>query len=116
MTELSKAFAKADSAFAAILEKPAAYWFGGDGEDTADVKDVAYLVRSDGRVAAVSVEAKMPGLEDADGVVYLDCNEYRISSYLLGSRHMDASLPDVEVFEEVTAHYAEAMPEWYSPA
>ena len=114
MTEQSDMFARADTAFEEILAKPAAYWFGGDGEGTAHVKDVAYLVRGDGRVAAVSVEAKMPGLEDADGVVYLDCNEYRISSYLLGSRHMDASLPDIEVFEEVTAHYAKAMPEWYS--
>ena len=115
MTETRAAFAKADKAFAEIQEKPAAYWFGGDGEDTADVRDVAYLVRGDGRVVAVSVEVRLPDLEDVDGVVYMDTNEYRISSYLLGSRHMDMALPDIEVFDEVTAHYAASMPAWYSP-
>ena len=113
MTELREAFAKADTAFAEILEKPAAYWFGGDGEDTADVRGVAYLVKGDGRVVAVNVEVELPGLEDVNGVAYMDTHEYRISSYLQGSRHMDVSLEDIEVFEEVTSHYAKTMPEWY---
>ena len=113
MTELGESFAKADEAFAEMLEKPAAYWFGGDGEDTADVSGIAYVVKGDGRVTAVNVEVKIPGLEDVDGVVYMDTHEYRISSYLRGSRHMDVSLPDIDVFEEVTAHYAKTMPEWY---
>ena len=115
MTETREAFAKADKAFAEIQEKPAAYWFGGDGEDTADVRDVAYLVRGDGQVVAVNVEAHLQGLEDADGVVYLDCNEYTVSTHVLGGRHLTGSLEDVEVFDEVTAHYAAEMPSWYTP-
>ena len=114
MTDLRDAFAKADTAFAELLEKPAAYWFGGDGEDAAEVRGVAYLVRDDGGVTAVNVEVGMPGLEDVNGVVCMDTHEYRISSYLQGSRHMDVSLPDIEVFEEVTAHYAASMPSWYT--
>ena len=94
-------------------KKPAAYWFGGDGEDTADVRGVAYMVKDDGKVVAVNVEVALPGLEEHDGLVYMDTNEYRISSYLQGGRHMDVALEDIEVCDEVTAHYAASMPEWY---
>ena len=113
MTDLRDAFAKADTVFAELLEKPAAYWFGGDGEDTANVRGVAYMVKDNGKVVAVNVEVALPGLEDVDGVAYMDTNEYRVSSYLQGSRHMDVALDDIAVLDEVTAYYAASMPAWY---
>ena len=113
MTEPRDIWVRADRAFTEVLNKPAAYWYG-SGIDKATVRDVSYVVRSDGEVRAVIVEAQLPGLEDARGVVYLDTHEYRVFSYLMGSRHMQESLDDTEVGDEVASHYAASMPSWYS--
>ena len=118
MTEQRNVWVHANRAFAEVLNKPVAYWYGGgDGTDRAAVRDVSCVVRSDGEVMAVMaviVEAQLPGLEDARGAVSQDTHEYRVSSYVMGSRHMEESLDDTEVGDEVTSHYTASMPSWYS--